>query len=232
MALIPMTQTHFERRGSDLMRGVPLAARSLLQGLSLSFILLTLLALWGCEPSVPAQKPLRSNAKILAFGESLIYGKGVLPEESIPARLEAGSGRVVINGGRPGEISAEGVKRLPIWLNEHEPDLLILCHGANDLLRSISEDKVEANIRAMVRMARDRGIDVILIAVPKFGGLNAAPGFFVDVAEEFKIPLEKHVLEEIVGEPRYHKDSVHPNAEGYQRVADALLKLMHASGAL
>jgi hypothetical protein len=84
----------------------------------------------------------------------------------------------------------------------------------------------------MVKMAKDRGIDVILIAVPKFGGMRSAPGFYADVAREFNIPLENRSLEEILRHAKYHKDTVHPNPEGYQLIADALARLMHASGAL
>jgi lysophospholipase L1-like esterase len=138
----------------------------------------------------------------------------------------------VVNGGQIGERSAEGLKRLPIWLNEVEPRLLILCHGAQDLLRAQSEDKVRENLRAMVKMARDRGIDVVLLAVPQFGGMRANPVLYEDIAAEFKVPIESQVLQEIVREERYHRDSVHPNAEGYQRVADALLTLIRAAGAL
>jgi len=194
---------------------------------ALSFILLA-----GCDGSTPHQKALPPNARILAFGDSLTFGKGVLPEESYPARLQAAIQRDVINGGLPGEVSVEGLKRLPIWLDEYEPILLILCHGANDLLRSLSEDKVRENLRGMVKMARDRGMDVILIAVPKFGGMRSAPGFYADVAKEFNIPLENRSLEEILRHAKYHKDTVHPNPEGYQLIADALVKLMKASGAL
>ncbi|MEY4683926.1 MAG: hypothetical protein RLZ25_385 [Pseudomonadota bacterium] len=186
----------------------------------------------GCDGATPRQKTLAPNAKILAFGDSLTFGKGVLPEESYPARLQAAIHRDVINGGLPGEVSVEGLKRLPIWLEEYEPSLLILCHGANDLLRSLSEDKVRENLRGMVKLAKDRGIDVILIAVPKFGGMRSAPGFYADVAREFNIPLENRSLEEILRHAKYHKDTVHPNPEGYQLIADALVKLMQASGAL
>ena len=198
------------------------------------WILLALfgILLMGCEGSTPKQKALAPNAKILAFGDSLTFGKGVLPEESYPARLQAAVHREVINGGLPGEVSVEGLKRLPIWLDEYEPNLLILCHGANDLLRSLNEDKVRDNLRAMVKLAKDRGVDVILIAVPKFGGMRSAPRFYADVAREFNIPLEKRSLEEILRHAKYHKDTVHPNPEGYQLIADALVKLMQASGAL
>lgn len=186
----------------------------------------------GCDGSTPRQKTLPPNAKILAFGDSLTFGRGVLPEESYPARLQSAIHRDVINGGLPGEVSVEGLKRLPIWLDEYEPNFLILCHGANDLLRSLSDDKVRENLRGMVKMAKDRGIDVILIAVPKFGGMRSAPGFYADIAREFNIPLENRSLEEILRHAKYQKDTVHPNPEGYQLIADALVKLMKASGAL
>lgn len=193
---------------------------------------LTGILLSGCDGSTPRQKPLAPNARILAFGDSLTFGRGVLPEESYPARLQAAAHRDVINGGLPGEVSVEGLKRLPIWLDEYEPNFLILCHGANDLLRSLSEDKVRENLRGMVKMAKDRGIDVILIAVPKFGGMRSAPGFYAEVAQEFNIPLENRSLEEILRHAKYQKDTVHPNPEGYQLIADMLVTLMKASGAL
>lgn len=195
-------------------------------------ILLSLLSFLGCGGSVPDQKPLAAHARILAFGDSLTWGKGVLPEESYPARLQAATGREVINGGLAGEVSVEGLKRFPIWLDEYEPSLVILCHGANDLLRSMNQDKVKENVRGMVKLARDRGIDVILISVPKYGDMRTAPGFYADIAREFNIPLENRSLEEILRHSKFHKDTFHPNPEGYQLIADALVKLMHASGAL
>jgi lysophospholipase L1-like esterase len=193
---------------------------------------LTALLVLGCGASVPEQKPLAPHARILAFGDSLTWGKGVLPEESYPARLQAASGREVINGGLAGEVSIEGLKRLPIWLDEYEPALVIICHGANDLLRSMNADKVKDNVRAMVKLAQDRGIDVILIAVPKYGDMRSAPGFYADIAQEFKIPLENRSLEQILRDSKFHKDTFHPNPEGYQLMANALMKLMQASGAL
>lgn len=203
-----------------------------LHGIGWLLILICGLLLSGCDGSTPRQRPLAPNARILAFGDSLTFGKGVLPEESYPARLQALIQREVINGGLPGEVSIEGVKRLPIWLDEYEPNLLILCHGANDLLRSLNEEKVRDNLKAMIKMARDRGVDVILISVPKFGGMRSAPGFYADLAREFNIPLESHSLEEILRHASYHKDTVHPNSDGYRLIANALVKLMHASGAL
>lgn len=201
-----------------------------MRGLVIVMVVLSWLV--ACGSGGAKLRPLPADARILAFGDSLTFGKDVRPEESFPARLQAGIARTVVNGGQPGELSAEGLKRLPIWLNEYEPRLLILCHGANDLLRSLSEDKVRENLRAMVKMAKSRGVDVVLLAVPKFGGMRSSPKLYEEIAAEFEIPLEAEVLKEIVREERYHRDAVHPNAEGYQRVADALSNLLRRAGAL
>lgn len=200
----------------------------LMRVLSVSTLSLALLA---CKSDV-TQSPLAPDAKVLAFGDSLTYGAGVLPEETYPAQLQAMIQRQVVNGGLSGELSGDGLKRLPIWLDEYEPKLLILCHGANDLLRSLSEEKAAENVRAMVKMARDRGIDVLLIAVPKFGLMRAPPTFYEDIAEEFNIPIERYVLNDIVENSALRTDAVHPNAQGYRMIAQAVIKRLQKSGAL
>lgn len=193
---------------------------------------LTLGLIMSACKTEPKLAPLPPEARVLAFGDSLTYGAGVLPEEAYPAQLQALIQRQVVNGGVSGELSGDGLRRLPIWLDEYEPKMLILCHGANDLLRSLSEKKAAENVRAMVKMARDRGIDVVLIAVPKFGLMRAPPTFYEDIAREFDIPIERYVLNDIVRNSALRSDSVHPNAEGYRLIAQALVKRLQVSGAL
>ena len=214
---------------SNRMNGAA-AIRSRLWRQAVAGLMLGLL-LAGCKPA-PQLTPLPPDAKVLAFGDSLTFGTGVRPEESYPAVLQALLNRQVVNAGVPGEISADGLKRLPIWLDETEPKLLILCHGANDLLRSLSEEKAADNVRAMVKMARERGIDVVLIAVPKFGLLRSPPTFYEAIAAEFNIPVEKSIIDEIVRKPSLKSDTVHPNAEGYRLLALAVLKRLQNAGAL
>jgi lysophospholipase L1-like esterase len=134
----------------------------------------TLLA--GCGERVPPLPRLDANAVVLAFGDSLTYGTGASTPESYPAVLERLIGRKVVSAGVPGEVSATGLKRLPEALEQAQPKLLILCHGGNDYLRKLPEAQAAANVRAMVKLARDKGVGVVLVGVPKLG-LTAAPAF-------------------------------------------------------
>jgi lysophospholipase L1-like esterase len=128
----------------------------------------------ACGRSTPALPPLGAAAVVLAFGDSLTFGTGAADGESYPAQLERLIGRKVVAQGVPGEVSAQGLARLPAVLEATQPKLLLLCHGGNDFLRKLPEGEAAANVRAMVQLAREKGIAVVLIGVPK-PGISPSP---------------------------------------------------------
>lgn len=192
-------------------------------------LLASLLAACSGQPKLP---PLSSDAVILAFGDSLTFGTGAGEEQSYPAVLAGLTGRKVVKAGVPGEVSKEGLERLPGVLEEVRPDLLILCHGGNDLLRRQDQGQLRSNIRQMIELARQQGIAVLLVAVPEPGFSLKPPALYEDLAKEFAIPLEKKVIVSILKKSELKSDQVHPNAAGYQRMAEAFAELLRKSGAL
>lgn len=190
------------------------------------------LLLTACGPSVPKVNKLDAAATILAFGDSLTFGTGASPTESYPAQLERAIGRKVVNAGVPGEISADGLKRLPEVLDEVQPKLLILCHGGNDFLRKMNESDAAANIRSMIREARNRGIDVVLMATPKPGLPPSVPAFYADIAKEFGLPMQDEVIKSVLFDNAKKSDLVHPNGVGYGEMAGAVAKLLKKAGAV
>jgi len=190
------------------------------------------LLLVGCGPSVPSLPKLETNAVVLAFGDSLTHGTGALPEESYPAVLGRLIGRKVVGSGVPGEVSETGLRRLPGVLDEVRPRLLILCHGGNDFLQRLDEAEAARNLRAMATLARDRGIAVAIVATPKPGLGVTKVAFYQVLGKELDIPVENEVLAEVLGSRNLKSDLVHPNAEGYRRIADAVAKLLRRAGAV
>jgi acyl-CoA thioesterase I len=151
----------------------------------------------GCGKKITLT-PLKADATILAFGDSLTFGTGASPESSYPAILKTLVGRNVVSLGVPGEVSRDGLMRLPVALDEVRPQLLILCHGGNDFLRKQPEAEVAANVRAMVKLAKDKNIDVLLIGTPKPGFGISVPDFYKAIAKEFSIPIEAEILTNIL----------------------------------
>jgi acyl-CoA thioesterase-1 len=193
--------------------------------------LLLLCALAACGGRTPRLTPLAPDSAILAYGDSLTFGTGAAQEASYPAVLEKLVGRKVWSAGVPGELSAAGLARLPSALEHYQPKLLILCHGGNDLLRRLSEEQAAENLRAMIRLAKQSGIDVVLIGVPKPGLLPSPPDYYAGIAKEFKLPYEDAALKSILRDNELKSDLAHPNAKGYARLAEAVAALLKKSGA-
>lgn len=193
-------------------------------------LLLAVLAACGRDPQLPR---LSEDAVILAFGDSLTYGTGASREHSYPAILEALSGRQVINAGVPGEVTAQGLERLADALDEYAPQLLILCLGGNDMLRRVDEQRIASNLEQMVAMSRARGVPVLLLGVPRpaLMGLESA-SFYEEIAARWQIPLEAEIIPEVLAERRLKSDAIHPNAEGYRRIANAVHAKLKKTGAL
>jgi len=195
-------------------------------------VLLLAAALAACGGNTPRLSSLPADAAILAFGDSLTFGTGAQPGASYPADLEKLIGRKVWSAGVPGELSAAGLARLPAALDYYRPRLLILCHGGNDMLRRRNDAQTAENLRAMIRIARQRGVDVVLIGVPKPGLLPSPPHFYAEIAKEFGLPYEGAALKEILRDNELKSDIAHPNARGYARLAAAVTALLKKSGAI
>jgi len=204
------------------------ATKQLLRACSL----LLAVALAGCGGSAPKLSKLPADAVVLAFGDSLTFGTGAQSEASYPAVLEKLIGRKVWNAGVPGEVSATGLARLPSAIDEYQPKLLILCHGGNDLLRRMDEGQTAENLRGMIRLAKQRGIDVVLIGVPKPGLFPSPPDFYAEIAKEFGLPYEDAALKAVLRDNELKSDLAHPNVRGYARLAEAVAALLKKSGAL
>ena len=148
----------------------------------------------GCGTKTPTLPKLGTDAIVLAFGDSITFGTGAGENQSYPAVLEGLIGRKVYAAGAPGEVSAAALARLPSALDYYQPQLLILCTGGNDFLRKLGKAQAAENIRAMVRTAKDKGVAVMLIAVPELGLLLSPPDFYGKIAKEFSIPYEDAAL--------------------------------------
>jgi len=200
------------------------------QSLCYSFFLCLLL--FSCSGSQPTLSQLPDNSVILAFGDSLTSGVGAQPGSSYPEVLETIIHRKVIKSGISGEVSGEGVVRLPGELSVHKPKLVLLCLGGNDLLRKMDLEKTANNIRRMVQMIRDSGAEVVLIGVPRPGLMLSTAPFYKKISKDTGVPLEGSLLADILADNKLKADAIHPNAEGYRLLAQGIAAFLHKAGAV
>ncbi|MGB1581842.1 MAG: arylesterase, partial [Nevskiales bacterium] len=204
--------------------------------LILAGLLLPLLIACGNDAASISLPSLGSDARILAFGDSITYGTGAKRGQGYPEQLANKLGLEVVNAGVPGETTAGGLKRLPKLLKNTQPDLVILCLGGNDFLKRLDVSLTQENLASMLRILKDQQIPVVLMAVPKFGvGItgNLSPHpLYAELAKDFDVILENEVISEVLSERELKADPIHPNAKGYAELASALAVLLAKHGAV
>ena len=191
------------------------------------WILLLILSAACGDSKPPPITLLHSDSIILSFGDSLTYGTGAAKTQSYPAELSRLlDGVRVVNAGVPGELSAQGRARLPELLEQHQPQLVILCHGGNDLLRRQDRNALQDNLRVMLQAIKQQGADAILIGVPQPSLTVSVPDFYEAIADEFNIPYLGEVLADVLGDENLKSEPIHPNAAGYRQIAQTVADLI------
>jgi acyl-CoA thioesterase-1 len=171
---------------------------------------------------------------IVCFGDSLTAGFGLAQSQSYPAVLQEelnrrGYGNRVVNLGRNGDTTHDGLRRLPEALAAR-PAIVVLEFGANDMLRGLPLTAAQANLGRMIGELRAAGSQVILAGfalppalspgyIPKFNGM------YPELAARHGVTLIPSFLEGVAGNPAMMQpDYLHPNAAGARRVAEIVLK--------
>jgi lysophospholipase L1-like esterase len=191
------------------------------------------LLLSACNKPAPVFEKLSQDAVILSFGDSLTYGTGASKNADYPSILSELSSHEVINAGIPGEISRDGLDRLPNLLDEHQPELVILIHGGNDMLRKIPQQQTSSNLKQMIALTKQRDIKVVMLGVPKPSlFLLSSSELYQQVAEAQKTPVDLDTLPEILSSNQLKSDTIHPNNEGYRVMAENIFNFLIETGAL
>jgi lysophospholipase L1-like esterase len=199
--------------------------------IQVSLILCALFTLTACGSSSDLPR-LSSNAVILSFGDSLTRGKGAEDHQSYPAVLQALTKRKVINAGINGEISEHGLNRLPALLDQHSPDLLILCHGGNDILQKRDLNRMGENVRKMISLAAERDIPVVLLGVPRPGLFLSSADIYEEIADTMGVVFIEDLIPDVLSDKSLKSDVAHPNQHGYERIAKSIYDVLQDLGAI
>lgn len=190
-------------------------------------LLLTGLILSACERggSFGAIRNLQSRGEnIICFGDSLTEGVGAGNREDYPSLLARQMPYPVINAGRRGDTSADGLSRLERDVLGRNPRLVIVLFGGNDFLRQIPLSESRKNLEEIVRRIQEHGAMVLLVGL-RLGLFTDEYGpLYEEIAEKHGALYIPQVLKGILSDPKLKSDSIHPNGAGYQVMAERILE--------
>lgn len=203
-----------------------------------AYLPVLLLAAAAAACSSRGGDPVPPGAVVLVIGDSISAGYRLSPEEAWPARLAERTGWSVVNGGVSGDTTGEARARLPALLDTHQPVLVIVELGGNDMLRRVPLSEARENLEGIVSEIRDAGARPVLMAIPQpsvtgavFQSLSDAP-IYEELAAQLKVPLMDDVVSEVLSDPALKLDHLHPNAEGSRVLAEKAVKALQALGLL
>lgn len=165
---------------------------------------------------------------VALFGDSIMAGYGLAPEDGMAAQLKAALSALgvqadVRNAGIPGDTSAGGLGRLSGSVRR-DTTVCVVEFGGNDR-RLFPAAQTHDYLDAIVKQLKARGAIVVLVAtgdaerreaarqVAEANGVTLFPDLFAGVGPDLRQP-----------------DGIHPNAEGEKLIAGRLAPVV--AGAL
>jgi lysophospholipase L1-like esterase len=173
-----------------------------------------------------------------AFGDSITNGVLMDPDrresEGYRGPLESllrgffGFG-TVLNAGRDGESTADGVGRIGTVVRALNPDVVLIMEGTNDVFADIDESVIAFNLQRIIERARGEKPDILPFLAqlpprfdPSFGfegsfneSVDLLNALLVPIAAEIGVPLVD-VNTALENQPDLWSDPLHPSVAGYQ----------------
>ncbi len=147
----------------------------------------------------------------------------------LQARLvSSGYPHRVVNGSVSGETTAGGLARLPMTLQRHQPQIVLIELGGNDGLRGLPVKQLHANLAQMTALAKKSGAQPVLfeMRIPPNYGAVYTDGFqktFSAVAREYKAPLVPFFLTGLLDQSgMFQDDGIHPTIGAQSRMLEAV----------
>ena len=108
----------------------------------------------------------------MLFGDSLMSGYGLEEEFHLSTILEKnlrekGYDVKVTNASVSGDTTYGGLNRLNWLLDKQNIDIVILCLGANDMLRGIEPSIIKQNLNSILITLKKENIEVLLAGMLK-----------------------------------------------------------------
>ncbi len=187
---------------------------------------------------------LAKPVKIVCLGDSVtgIYyhtgGRRAYPEllESALKKVVLAANVSVVNAGISGQTTTNGLERLDRDVLSHQPDIVTISFGLNDVTR-LSPEQFRENLEQLIARCRDRKAAVVLCtpnavidtAARPIERLNVFCDIIRAVGREQNIRVcdqyragEIHRQRDPWGWRLTLSDEIHPNGDGHRRMAEEL----------
>lgn len=177
----------------------------------------------------------KDHTSLLVYGDSISAGYGMgddkqWSEELKKILIEEKINIKIINKSLSGETTGGGLSRLKNIINSAQPSYILIELGGNDALRGYPPAKIKKNIKAMIQLAENNGVQALLMQIrilPNYGKRyqTSFESIYKEIAEENNIPLIPFMLNDIALEKKLMlDDGIHPNEQAQPLIASFIFQ--------
>jgi lysophospholipase L1-like esterase len=106
------------------------------------------------------------------------------------------------------------------------PRMVLLCLGGNDALNREPAQQTFANLATMIDRLHQEGSFVVIIGIRSVSLRDHNKKYFAELARQKRVLYVPDMLSGLAFKPVYMSDAIHPNDEGYRRIAERLEKVL------
>ena len=173
-----------------------------------------------------------NSLKVMLYGDSLMAGYGLPQNENLASELtrnfkESNPSLTFINASISGNTSKNGLARVD-WSLGDKPNIVILCLGANDMLRGLDPALVNNNLDVIITKFKKNNAIIILAGMlsPESMGPDYQSSFdsiYPELSKKHSLIFMPFLLDGVALEKKLLlADYKHPNAKGIEVIATNL----------
>jgi acyl-CoA thioesterase-1 len=184
--------------------------------------LVTVAAIAYVRSGPPRAATPTSGENIIAFGDSLVAGRGASAGRDFVSILSHRLRVPIINAGRSGDTSETALARVDRDVLSRNPKVVLVLLGGNDILRRVPQQDTFKNLATIVERIRRRGSAVVVVGVSVGFFTDSYNDAYEELARGASAALVPDILAGIIGRSDLMSDQIHPNDRGYAMMADRL----------
>jgi len=175
---------------------------------------------------LPKPKIVNHTKPIIFFGDSITAGKGAKAGEDFPSIIGRTLNVPIVNVGVKGRTTHDALLRVNEDVISKNPSMVVIELGSNDLLERVDSQVTKRNFEQILSKIKPTGAKIVILDLKFILFQETYQTDWADLAQKYNAAYVPDILEDIITDRGLKFDDIHPNAKGYQKIAEKLTPII------